>query len=118
VPFLILNFCNTCPCALYYEHIATINDVSRVDSKQRSKLWHLSHDSRGVIYDQNVFKIYAPRVVNYAPKTFTLQMSLMMIVIYNCHVFIVQATDLSNHLKPGHHFILFWLLCIFIANTI
>jgi hypothetical protein len=53
---------------LHYEHIAIINDASRVVSKLRSKLWHLSHDSRGVIYDQNVFKIYVPRVVNYAPK--------------------------------------------------
>ncbi len=50
------------------------------------KLWHLSHDSRGVIYDQNIFMIYAPRFVNYAPKTFKVQASLMMIIIYNCHI--------------------------------
>jgi hypothetical protein len=46
---------------------------------------HHSYNYRGVIY--------APRVVNYAPrKLFIVQASLMMIVIYNRHVLIVQAT--------------------------
>jgi hypothetical protein len=43
-----------------------------------------SDNSRGVIY--------APRVFNYAPRdTFIVQASLMMIVIYDHHIFIIQA---------------------------
>jgi len=56
-------------------------------------LWRHSGDSRRVIYDHNIFIIYADRAINNAPKTFIVQASLMMSANYDCHIFIVQATD-------------------------
>ncbi len=54
-------------CGLYNKHITIVNDVSEVTRRWRSKLWHHSDNSRGVIYDHTIF-LFILLVINNAPR--------------------------------------------------
>ncbi len=74
-------------CGLYYKNITIVNDTSRVVRMTIES----DAPSCGVTNDCHPD---ISRSVICAPREHLLvQASLMMIVIYDCHIFVVQATD-------------------------
>jgi hypothetical protein len=49
---------------------------------------------------------YAPRVVSYAPKVMLQIVASLTIIIYDCNMFIVQATHKKLYLSSNTHILI------------